>query len=249
VPSKETVTAITGTNGGGSALATIYFQIVNSSDSSTIDTKPTCIEIYSRTIAPQLLGKKCADAFGKIDYQIGEGKISIRVFELDKNTVYNEYFGEVVGASFNVENATLFAGTSRYAISLLVEKIATVITTPTPTLISAGASATVKKSKYFTTTKATNGLLKYTLKNKTASFKQDVRKLLQVLIPNVGKSATKVTVTITTPEKKSFVVAKATPVAANASYKLPNIKFLRQGKLKLEVKYGSTTRSILLNVR
>jgi uncharacterized delta-60 repeat protein/uncharacterized repeat protein (TIGR02543 family) len=123
-----------GGGGGGAPKQTaLYFQVVDPSDGTKIYAKPVCVEIYSRTLFPQFMGTGCSGADGRINVLVGDAKVSIRVFELGNGAVYREYLGEVANDTFTLDGGTFFAGTTRFAISLLGAKSEAVTPAPTPT--------------------------------------------------------------------------------------------------------------------
>jgi hypothetical protein len=266
-----------GGGGGGAPKQTaLYFQVVDPADTTKIYTKPVCVEIYSRTLFPQFMGTGCSGADGRINVLVGDAKVSIRVFELGNGAVYREYLGEVANDTFTLDGGTFFAGTTRFAISLLGAKseavtpaptptptpVATATPTPTPTSTPTPAatptpsvtpsvtptpSSAATKSTFFSTTTSTKNLTKLTLRKATAAVFTKVGKSLQVTLPTVGSKNVVVRVTIKDPSGKVFTVASRA-VTKNKSYVSPIFKFSKPGTYVVTVTAGTTKRVVTVKV-
>jgi hypothetical protein len=266
-----------GGGGGGAPKQTaLYFQVVDATDAKKIYTKPVCVEIYSRTMFPQFMGTGCSGADGRINVLVGDAKVSIRVFELGNGAVYREYLGEVANDTFTLDGGSFFAGTTRFAISLLGAKSEAVtpaptptptpVVTPTPTPVATATptpvatsspvptpsatltpSPSASKSAFFSTTTSIRNLTKVTVKKTTTAVSTKVGKSLQITLPTVGSKNVVVRLTVKDPSGKSHTVASKV-VAKNKSYITPVINFAKAGTYGVTIAVGTLKKSVLVKV-
>jgi hypothetical protein len=89
------------------------------------------------------MGTACSGNEPRINVLSGNGKVSIRVFDLGNGSNYREYFGEVINDTFTMESGTYFPGTTRYVVSVPKAKSEAVTPAPTPTPTPTPAPAPV----------------------------------------------------------------------------------------------------------
>lgn len=121
----------------------------------------------------------------------------------------------------------------------------TVTPTPTP---SVTPSPTVVASTYYSVTKSTKGLAKVTVRSSKLTTNSKVGRSIQAVVSSVGGKAAKVTVTLKTPDRQTFTLAKSVAIKANKGYSSPIIRFLKAGTYTITVKIGSSSRTITAKV-
>ena len=263
-----------GGGGGGAPKQTaLYFQVVDSSDVTKIYTKSVCVEIYSRTLFPQFMGTGCSGADGRINVLVGDAKVSIRVFELGNGAVYKEYLGEVASDIFTLDGGTLFAGTTRYAISLPGAKIEPVTPaptptpsptpTPTPTPVATPvetptpvATPVVTPSptpspsvnvKFYQITKTKALITKVVLKTSKLSISLKLGKAIQISLTSIGKKPATVVTTVNNSKNQVYKV-NSSKILKNKSYATPGIKFTKIGTYKIQISIGSIQKLVTVKI-
>jgi hypothetical protein len=234
----------------------INFQVVDPSDSKVIYTKPVCIEIYSQTFAQPLLAAGCSDLEGRVTVEVGNGKVSVRVFELGKNKEFKEYAGEVQIDTFKMEGGFYFLGTSRFVVTFPSLKIDSATPTPTPTpsatptptpTPSATPTPATLRSAYFLITTSTKLLTKISIKRSTTSLGIKQGKALQITIATVGQRSARVNFDVKDPSGKSYRV-NSRLVLKNQPYLAPRVKFLKKGSYTVTIHVGAVKKRVTVKV-
>jgi hypothetical protein len=119
--------------------------------------------------------------------------------------------------------------------------------TPTPTAIPTPKPTTAAKSTYFSTTKSTINLQKFTVTRSSSTLSIKVGKTLQARVATVGTRSLWAKVQVKDPSRKSFQIY-AGLVLKNKSFSTPIIKFAKKGTYVVTISLGTTKKVITVKV-
>ena len=96
----------------------INLQIVDPLEPTKAYNKSACVDIYTRTTNPQLLGSACSTPDGQVSISVVDSKISLRVYNVGSGSIYREYDGVVQNDVVTIEYSKYFPGTSRWIVNV-----------------------------------------------------------------------------------------------------------------------------------
>ena len=96
----------------------INLQLVDPFEPTKAYSKSACVDIYTRTTTPQLLGSACSTPDGQVSISVVDSKISLRVYNVGSGSIYREYDGVVQNDVVTIEYSKYFPGTSRWIVNV-----------------------------------------------------------------------------------------------------------------------------------
>ena len=96
----------------------INLQLVDPFEPTKAYNKSACVDIYTRTTTPQLLGSACSTPDGQVSISVVDSKISLRVYNVGIGGIYREYDGVVQNDVVTIEYSKYFPGTSRWIVNV-----------------------------------------------------------------------------------------------------------------------------------
>ena len=92
--------------------------MVDPFDSTKVYSKPACVDIYTRASEPKILGGACSTTEGRISFEIVDGLITIRVYDIGYRDIYREYGVAVQEGAVTIADSQYFPGTFRWMVNV-----------------------------------------------------------------------------------------------------------------------------------